>query len=118
LEEDGGGLAGVLHAFRGYRVPGEWYLGLLLLDPRARGAGLGEAFYFGFEAWAAGLGAGKIQLAVLECNERAARFWERVGFVLPRCYPAMAFGLRRHVVIEYEKAVMRGAGAPFGTDGL
>jgi GNAT superfamily N-acetyltransferase len=106
------GLTGVLHAFRDYRLRHEWYLGLLLLHPQSRNARLGQAFYQSFETWATFQGATKIQLAVLDCNARAARFWERQGFLLPRCYPEMAFGQRRHIIIEYEKPVAPPSATP------
>jgi len=42
-------------------------------------------------------------MAVVEANVRAARFWQSVGFGWPRCYPERTIGLRRHVLIEFEK---------------
>jgi GNAT superfamily N-acetyltransferase len=102
---DTNGLAGVIFALRNFPTFGDWYLGLSLLHPARRGAGLGAAFYQGFEAWVARQGGRRILLAVVEPNQRAARFWERLGFTLPRAYPARPMGLQRHVIIEYEKTL-------------
>jgi len=100
---EGGRLVGVAQACRHYRGPEEWYVGLLLLDPAVRGAGLGAAFYGALEDWAAGLGARKMMLAVLEVNERGARFWRAQGFSVKRRHMAMRIGRLSHTVIEYEK---------------
>lgn len=75
-----GTLAGMLDLIRDYPGPGEWWVGLLMLDPAARRAGIGADVYRAAEAWAAARGARMVQLAVLEQNAGAARFWERMGF--------------------------------------
>ena len=75
----------------------------MLLDPGSRNDGLGAAAYRAFERWIAAQGADSILLAVVEANVRAARFWESMGFGWPRCYPERTIGLRRQILIEYEK---------------
>jgi len=100
-----GRLDGVIFALRDFPQSAEWYLGLALLAPGIRGKALGAEFCRKFEDWAASQGAGKILLAVVAANEKAARFWARSGYVLPRCYPERTLGLRRHVLIEYEKTL-------------
>src|SRR5262249_12683756 len=74
-------LVGVLDAIRDYPEPGEWWIGLLLLEPEQRGHGLGERAFRALEHWAGARGASGIRLAVLEHNVRAKRFWQRLGFV-------------------------------------
>jgi len=96
-------LAGAIGALRNHRRPNQWYLGLMLLDPVQRNQGFGAAAYRAFENWIATQGADSILLAVVEANVRAARFWQSQGFGWPRCYPERTIGLRRHVLIEYEK---------------
>jgi GNAT superfamily N-acetyltransferase len=105
IHDDCGSLAGVVGALRNHRRPNQWYLGLMLLDPVFRGRGLGASIYRGFEGWVAAQGAESILLAVVTANVRAARFWESCGFGWPRSYPERTIGLRRHVLIEYEKAL-------------
>jgi GNAT superfamily N-acetyltransferase len=96
-------LAGVIGALRGHRREGQWYVGLMLLDPSWRGRGFGRAAYAAFEEWIIGQGADSVLLAVVEANERAARFWQGCGFGAPRRYPERTIGQRRHVLIEFEK---------------
>jgi GNAT superfamily N-acetyltransferase len=98
-----GQLAGMIGALRHHRRENQWYLGLMLLDPTLRGRGFGAETYRAFEEWIVGQGADSLLLAVVEANVRAARFWERMGFGWPRCYPERMLGLKRHVLIEVEK---------------
>jgi len=75
-----GELAGYVDLTRDYPERGEWWLGLLMLDPASRGAGLGSRVVRGAAEWAVGRGARAILLGVLEQNPRAERFWRRQGF--------------------------------------
>lgn len=87
-----GSLVGVLDVIRDYPAPAEWFLGLLLLEPRQRNFGLGGQSYRAFERWATGSGAQHIRLGVVEQNEGAYRFWRRMGF------EQMRKGRRRRLV--------------------
>jgi Acetyltransferase (GNAT) family len=100
-----GALGGIILALRHYRRENQWYLSLQLQELKWRGRGVGTDIYLAFEAWAMTEGAGSILLSVVQANQPAVRFWERVGFGLPRCYPPQAFGRKRHVLIEYEKTL-------------
>jgi GNAT superfamily N-acetyltransferase len=51
------GLIGVLDAVQDYPDPGEWFIGLLLLDPHERNRGIGEQTLHAFESWARAGGA-------------------------------------------------------------
>lgn len=75
-----GALIGYLDLIRDFPRAGEWWLGLLMLDPRVRAKGLGSAVYHGAAEWTARRGAGAIWLAVLEQNSSVERFWKRHGF--------------------------------------
>ena len=77
-------LIGYLELFRNYPDEGDWWVGLLMLDPDARGRGLGSEVFRAATIWAADRGARSILLAVLESDERAQRFWFRQGFELVR----------------------------------
>jgi ribosomal protein S18 acetylase RimI-like enzyme len=74
------GLAGVLDLLLGYPDDKTWYIGLLILDPNKRGAGLGAAVYSATQQWAAQRGARRIQLIVQEQNPSALKFWQAMGF--------------------------------------
>jgi len=73
-------LLGVLDAVRGFPEPDEWIIGLFLLDPAHRRAGLGARFISAFEQWVRGQGASGLRLVVQEQNPDALRFWQRQGY--------------------------------------
>lgn len=100
-----GALVGIILALRHYRRNNQWYISLQLLEPKWRGRRVGRDVYLAFEAWAKSERADSILLSVVNANRRASHFWEGLGFGLPRCYPAQAFGRKRHVLIEYEKTL-------------
>lgn len=75
-----GEMVGYLDLVRDFPSAGEWQIGLLMLDPAVRGAGLGERVCRAAESWVAERGGRTISLGVLEHSPRAARFWRRMGF--------------------------------------
>ncbi|MBI5958244.1 MAG: GNAT family N-acetyltransferase [Chloroflexi bacterium] len=94
-----GGLAGVLDVMCDYPTPGEWFIGLMLIDPARRGQGIGEQICRAFATWAAQQGVTVMGLGVVEANAGALRFWQRMGFEIVRRTPPRPFGNRTHVVI-------------------
>lgn len=96
-------LCGALDLLRNYREPGEWYLGLLLLEPGVRGRGLGERVLRAAEDWARAQGAKRIKLACAEQNESGRRFWERQGYGDPRRFPPRRMGARETVLLEFTR---------------
>lgn len=98
-------LVGVLDAVRDYPELGEWWLGLLLLEPDARGQRLGERVYRVFEQWASGKGAQGIRLAVFEQNVKGERFWRRLGFEELERKPPRHLGALMSVAIVMRRAV-------------
>ena len=79
LWNDAEKLIGVL-VIRDYPQPGEWFVGLLLVDPTYRQHGIGQQMYQAFEQWAVTRGARYMGLGVVEQNTRAFEFWQRLGF--------------------------------------
>lgn len=75
-----GTLVGVLDAAPGYPSDDVWWIGLLLLDPAARGGGLGRRIVAAFEQHAAARGARTIQLGVVADNAPGFRFWRARGY--------------------------------------
>ena len=73
-------MVGFVDAVKDYPHAGDWWVGLLLLTPKSRGRGIGSQLYRAFESWAAGQGAQRVYLGVIEANPRALAFWERLGF--------------------------------------
>lgn len=80
--------------------PGDWYLGLLLLDPRLRGRGFGREMYAGIERWSVARGAKRMLLAVLEENAPVQRFWRSLGFETARTVKPATFKRKSHVRYE------------------
>ncbi|MEQ6202440.1 GNAT family N-acetyltransferase [Sulfitobacter sp. HNIBRBA2951] len=105
--EQEGKLAAVVTCLRNFYQTREWYMGLLLVDPAARGAGLGARMAGHVFDLARAQGASCIRVAVLDANPRGRRFWQREGFVPERAVPADpdGDGHARHVLkLNWEEA--------------
>jgi GNAT superfamily N-acetyltransferase len=100
-----GGLVGVVDLVRDYPAEGDWWLGLLMLDPAARAAGLGTRLFGEIERAVAAAGGTALHVAVLEHNVRAERFWRRVGFAEVRRQPYTAASGHESRVIVMRCAV-------------
>ena len=74
------GLLGVAELSFGFPGPEDAYLGLMLIDPAARGRGLGRVFLAEVERLARAKGCPSLFLAVLEENTPGLRFWQARGF--------------------------------------
>ena len=65
---------------RDHPAPNAWCVGLLMIDPARRGAGLGARLFAAIEAWLRQVGATSLHLIVQVQNPGAERFWARQGF--------------------------------------
>lgn len=79
-----GHLVGVASVLSDLCAQHVWHIGLLLLATRLHGKGLASSFYAALEAWAIEGGAEWMRIGVVTGNERAERFWDRLGFVTVR----------------------------------
>jgi RimJ/RimL family protein N-acetyltransferase len=95
-------LSGVLDVFRDYPSEGIWYIGLLLLDPYVRSAGLGAKIVEELASDATRSGARELQLNVVEQNVAAHAIWTRHGFVELRRW-RQHFGARESVFIRMSR---------------
>lgn len=74
-------LRGVLYFLHPPNGASTWYLTLLLLQPSARGQGLGAATHRAFARWAMARGSRRLVVAVARNNPRALRFWrDHMGY--------------------------------------
>jgi len=73
-------LAGIVEVLQGWPRPGTWNIGLLLLDPAARGRGAGSRIMRAVDAWAGRAGADTLRIAVIPANIGGMAFWRRQGF--------------------------------------
>jgi GNAT superfamily N-acetyltransferase len=92
-------LIGVLDVVHDYPTQDDWWLGLLLLDPSQRKKGLGKRIYQSFEHWVGQQGARRIYLGVIEENQKAFRFWQRLDFEIIETQTSRQFGKLSHVVV-------------------
>ena len=79
-----GGLIAVAGLLEGHPLVREWYIGLLLIDPKHRRRGLGSRLCASLLDWIARLDGVAVRLVVQQQNPGARVFWERQGFVLER----------------------------------
>jgi GNAT superfamily N-acetyltransferase len=106
LRDAEGALVGILEAVSDFPSPDEWYLGLMLLGPEARGRGRGEAVIRGYEDWLRGQGARLLRLCVSEPNPAARRFWTRVGFRDETWVGPLEQGLLTYRVLRMSKPLV------------
>lgn len=99
------GLVCVLDAVRDYPTQDDWWLGLLLVDPTHRNQGLGQSIYRSFEEWVGHQGGRRVFLGVLEDNQNAYRFWQRLGFKLVEKRPPALTGDHTHMVLTMYRAI-------------
>lgn len=101
---DGDALVGVADLALGYPSASDAFIGLLLLDQRQRGAGLGANFLRHLIKTAHQRGANTLYLAVLDQNPRARAFWEREGFTHHETL-TRKLGARDHVLHRMISAI-------------
>lgn len=75
-------LDAVVELLEGHPAPTEWFVGLLLLHPDARGDGLGAVVWDSVRAWMVARRGSVAWLIVQKQNPGARRFWERHGFTV------------------------------------
>jgi GNAT superfamily N-acetyltransferase len=78
LAQRDGDEIGLVHGRR--RRPSTLLLFSMWVDPAERHAGVGRQLIGSLEAWAAGWGAQETLLWVLQDNQRALEFYDRLGF--------------------------------------
>lgn len=107
-----GHLIGALEWLRDYPKPDEWWIGLLMLEPRVRGHGLGARICHMTFDWIANEGGRAVWIAVLETNPGAQRFWKRMGFEYVETQPWVASNGFETVVSLMKKPLGGQASAP------
>ena len=96
-------LVGMLDALVDFPVDGEWTMGMLLIDPEHRGAGLGKLVLAEYESWAAQCGAHKFHTAVVSHHDPGIRFLERSGYGRQRELEDDDAGARQVTVVFFAK---------------
>ena len=87
---------------------GVWHIGLLLVHTRLHGTGLARQLHADLEAWAIGKGAQWLRLTVVIGNQKAERFWPRLGYVQVRRREGIRMGRQVNCVSIQVKALTGG----------
>lgn len=101
-------LVGVLDALTDWPEPGDWTMGMLLLDPAHRRRGLGRALLDGYERWAATEGARRARTAVVAQHAEGIAFLERAGYARVSTLEDYDAGGARPTVLFFAKELPRG----------
>jgi ribosomal protein S18 acetylase RimI-like enzyme len=80
VAEDGGRTVGFVRAALDDAGPCPGRIETLVVDPGARGAGVGKLLMDAAEAWLREHGADEVAIEVVEPNTDARRFYERIGY--------------------------------------
>ena len=91
-----GVLLGYAEVLRGFAHPGQWMIGIVLVDEKARGAGVGRAIVEAVVADARSAGTDSLAAGVITSRVRSLSFWHREGFTFER--------LRRPITVCGEPA--------------
>ncbi len=101
-------LVGVLDALTDWPEPGEWTMGMLLLDPAHRHRGLGRGTLDAYERWAATEGARRVRTAVVAQHAEGVAFLERAGYERISTLENYDAGGARPTVLFFAKVLPRG----------
>lgn len=100
-----GGLAVLADVAFGFPEATDAFIGLMLVDTRWRGQGLGRRMLDHIVTASRARGATRLLLAVLEANPRGQAFWQRHGFREVLRTPPTVIGLNTHVRIRMALAL-------------
>ena len=98
-------LTGVVDLLIDFPEPAVWTMGMLLLDPAHRGAGLGRAALQAVETWAVAQGAGRLRTAVVAHHGDGISFVQAAGFAEEATLADYDAGARRASVYFYSKSL-------------
>ncbi|KJR46273.1 acetyltransferase, GNAT family [Desulfosporosinus sp. I2] len=73
-------LVGIIDLVKDFSVKGEWMLGLLLIEPKESGNGLGKLIHEALIQWATTLESKSFRVGVIEDNFRGKKFWSDLGY--------------------------------------
>lgn len=78
--DEAGQLTGMASVLSDFLAPHVWHLGLFIVATSLHGSGAATALYTALEDWMKAQGAAWVRLGVVAGNERAERFWEKLGY--------------------------------------
>ena len=98
-------LVGVLDAITDWPDDGTWTIGMLLLDPAHRNAGIGSALFAAWSDWAASEGARGLRTALTSDDSRGSAYAARLGFTEENRVEDYDAGGRRPTIVFYRKGL-------------
>lgn len=87
---------------KNYPEEESYWIGLLLVDPLQRSKGVGERIISEFIKKVKTIGVSYIKLGVVEENEKAYKFWKKIGFETYYITEPREFGNKTHRVNKME----------------
>ena len=73
-------LIAVIDIIADYPHKGEWIIGLLMIDPKERGKGLGRVLHEFIKDYVLMYKADKLRIGVVQENTNATGFWKSLGY--------------------------------------
>jgi GNAT superfamily N-acetyltransferase len=94
IEDASGSLLAMADILANLFAKGVWHVGLYIVATSLHGSGAAREIYESIESWMKSNGARWARLGVVVGNERAERFWKRMGYVEVRQRLAIPMGDR------------------------
>lgn len=98
-------LIGLIDIARNYPKDRIWHIGLLLLHTSYRGKGIGRFIVDEIEAMAKSEQISQLRIDVIEENDAAILFWQKIGFREISRIPNRVFGRKMHTIIEFARDI-------------
>jgi ribosomal protein S18 acetylase RimI-like enzyme len=98
-------ILGLLEGMRYYPDEATWWIGLFMLSPDVRGHGLGRKVVDGFSDYVHKNHGASIMLGVVEENQSAYDFWQRLGFEFVRKTEPRPFGRKTQSVYVMQRVL-------------
>jgi ribosomal protein S18 acetylase RimI-like enzyme len=105
LLDKSGNILGVLEGMRHYPDEATWWIGLFMLFPEVRGHGLGRRVIENFSTYVHKNHGTSIMLGVVEENQVAYEFWQRLGFEFVRKTEPRPFGKKTQSVYVMQRVL-------------
>ncbi|WP_234123737.1 GNAT family N-acetyltransferase [Clostridium hydrogenum] len=90
-------LVGIVDIVRNFPEDGEWMIGLMILEPKERGSGLGKETHNAIAQWSKQLGAKTLRIGVIEENYNGIKFWTKLGYEEIK-QTDMEFKSKKHII--------------------
>lgn len=106
--DDSGRLIGMASVLSDFLAPHVWHVGLFIVATSLHGSGTAAALYQSLEDWMKAHGAAWVRLGVVVGNDKAERFWQKVGYAEVRKRFDVPAGERMNTVLVLAKPLAGG----------